>query len=122
MQQNKREEDREERILMEIVVDCYGEEERAMGWYNYLADTLTFPFITLCRAQRAISPLRIGDEVDVIGMAPQEECEREIFVLMRWEREGLAVPLSQLAVAHADEETRQAVEDWLYWVDHGYRF
>ncbi|MGH2389834.1 MAG: calcium-binding protein [Chloroflexota bacterium] len=122
MQQYQREDDREERIVMEIMVDCHDEEERAMGWYNYLADTLTFPFTTLCRAKRAISPLRIGDEVDVIGMAPEEECQHEIFVFMRWERDGLAVPLSQLAVAYADEETRQAVEDWLYWVDRGYLF
>jgi Calcium binding len=120
--QHTREEDREERIVMAIVVDCYDEEERAMGWYTYLADTLAFPFVALCRAKRAISPLQVGDEVDVIGMAPEEECAHEMFVLMRWERDGLAVPLSQLAVAHADDETRLATEDWLYWVNQGYRF
>jgi hypothetical protein len=122
MQQHPREEDREERIRMDIVVDCYGEEERALGWYNYLADTLAFPFIAHCRVKRAISPLHIGDEVDVIGMAPEEECHHEIFVLMRWERDGLAVPLAQLTIAYADDETRQAAGDWLYWVDRGYRF
>ena len=31
---------REERIDMEVVVDAYGEEERAMGWYTYLGDKL----------------------------------------------------------------------------------
>ena len=31
--QNK---DREERIEMEIIVDAYGPEEQAMGWYYYL--------------------------------------------------------------------------------------
>ena len=122
MQRPQREEDREERMRREIVVDIQGADERAMRWYQYLADTLAFPFITQCRAERAISPLRIGDEVDVIGMAPKEECQYEIFVLMRWERDGLAVPLSQLTVAYADDETRQAVGDWLYWVDLGYRF
>jgi Calcium binding len=70
----------------------------------------------------AISPLQIGDEVDVVGMAPEEECLHEMFVLMRWERDGLAVPLSQLAVTYADDVTQQAVEDWLYWVDRGYQF
>jgi hypothetical protein len=30
--------------------------------------------------------------------------------------------LPQLDVVHADEETRQAVEDWHYWVDMGYGF
>jgi len=36
---------REERILMEVVVDAYGTEERAMGWYYYLADKILFPFV-----------------------------------------------------------------------------
>jgi hypothetical protein len=109
---------------MEIIVDCYGEDERAMGWYCYLQDKLTFPFLAQCIAKRAISPLREGDELDVLGMAPEEECEREVFVEMRWEREGLAVPLSQLEVIHAEDdgETREAVEDWLYWINKGYRF
>jgi hypothetical protein len=109
---------------MEIIVDCYGEEERAMGWYYHLQDKLTFPFLARCIAKRAISPLREGDELDVVGMAPEEECEREVFVVMRWEREGLAVPLSQLEVLHAEDdgETQEAVEDWLYWSRKGYRF
>jgi hypothetical protein len=34
----------------------------------------------------------------------------------------LAVPLSQLEVVDADDETREAVEDWLYWTKKGYQF
>jgi len=117
-----RDEAREERIAMEIVVDAHDEEERALGWYYYLENTLTFPFLARCRARRAISPLQVGDEVEVIGLAPEEERAGEMFVMIRWEREGLGVPLSQLEVLHAGKETRQAVEDWLYWVDQGYQF
>jgi len=122
MQPNKFQQEREDRIRLEIVVDASSADERARSWYHYLSDTLAFPFITQCRAKRAISPLQIGDEVDVVGMAPEEECLHEMFVLMPWERDGLAVPLSQLAVTHADDETRQAVEDWLYWVERGYQY
>jgi hypothetical protein len=122
MAERERDEEREERITWDIVVDAYGPEERAMGWYYYLDDTLSFPFLTRCRARRAISPLQVGDEVEVLRMAPEEECEHEMFVMMRWEREGLGVPLSQLEVVHADEQTRQAVEDWHYWVERGYQF
>ena len=42
----KRDETREERISMEIVVDAYNEQERAMGWYCYLEEKLSFPFLT----------------------------------------------------------------------------
>ena len=79
----KRDETREERIDMEIVVDAYNEEERAIGWYCYLGDTLNFPFLTRCIKERPTSPLEFGDEVEVVGMAPQDECEREMFVEIR---------------------------------------
>jgi hypothetical protein len=85
----KRDEDREERISMEFIVDAYGAEEQAMGWYYYLEDKLQFPYTAVCTQKRAISPLQIGDEVDVIGMAPEEECEREMFIKIRWDRHGL---------------------------------
>ena len=119
----KRDEAREERITMEIVVDCCDESERAMGWYCYMEDKLQFPFLTRCIAERAISPLRLGDEVEVVGMAPEVECRHEMFVETPWEyKRTLAVPLSQLKVVHGDEETAQAVEDWHYWVERGYGF
>jgi Calcium binding len=54
-----------------------------------------FPFLARCIARRVTSPLKVGDEVEVLKMAPDEECEREMFVVVRWEGEGLAVPLSQ---------------------------
>jgi hypothetical protein len=118
----KRDETREERISMEIVVDAYDEEERGLGWYAYLEDKLNFPFLTRCVNERAISPLRVGDEVEVVGMAPAYECEREMFVETPWEhKRTLAVPLSQLKSVHGNDETRQAVEDWHYWVEMGYR-
>jgi hypothetical protein len=108
---------------MEVVVDCYDESERAMGWYYYLEDKLKFPFLTRCVRERAISPLRPGDEVEVVGMAPEVECERDMFVETPWgPKRTLAVPLSQLEVVRADRETRQAIEDWHYWVDMGYGF
>lgn len=113
---------REERIDMEIVVDAYDEVERAMGWYCYMENQLTFPFKAVCRAARAISPLKPVREVQVTGMAPSEECENELFVTIRWKGDELAIPLAQLQPVRADEATREAVEDWLYWVDRGYRY
>jgi hypothetical protein len=119
----KRDETREERILMEIVVDAYNEQEREIGWYCYLEDKLGFPFLARYVQERATSPLQVGDEVKVVGTASQDECMREMFVETPWEHERtLAIPLSQLEVVHGDEETKQAVEDWHYWVEMGYEF
>lgn len=113
---------REERIDMEIVVDAYDETERALGWYYYLENNLSFPFKAQCIAERAKSPLNQGDKVEVVGMPPEDECEDEIFVNIQWQKRTLAVPLSQLRGIKVDEETQQGIEDWHYWVDMGYEF
>lgn len=121
-----RDDARERRITDEIIVDAYGPGEQAMGWYYYLEDRLAFPFTAVCRARRQTSPLQVGDEVDVVGMADEDECEREMFVAIRWGHrasDSLAVPLAQLDIVHApDEATTQAAADWHYWDARGYRF
>ena len=121
MPKAKKNADRENRIAMEIIVDANGSEEQAMGWYYYLEEKVHFPFTAICVAERSVSPLHKGDEVEVLGMAPEEECQHEMFVKMRWERRGLAVPLSQLKpIAEADKDTEEAIADWHYWVKQGY--
>ena len=120
MKRRSRDEEREQRITMEIVVDAYTPEEQAMGWYYSLDDRLHFPFVARCITERSISPLRVGDEVDVVGMAPEAECQHEMFFLIPWERRTLAVPLAQLKCIAVDDQTRQVIEDWQYWVAQGY--
>jgi Calcium binding len=66
--------------------------------------------------------LRIGEEVTVLGMAPGEECESEMFVRVRWSGRSLAVPLAQLKPLAADPAIKEAVGDWHYWLDRGYEF
>jgi hypothetical protein len=75
---------RERRIEQEIVVDAYTSDERAIGWHCYLDDKLGFPFKAKCIAAREISPLKKGEVVEVLGMAPADDCMREMFV--RWRR------------------------------------
>jgi hypothetical protein len=113
---------REHRIEMEAVVDAYNSEERAMGWFYYLEERLKFPFKARCASKREISPLRVGEDMDVMGMACEQECESEMFVRVRWCGRRLAVPLSQLEPLAADPETKEAVADWHYWLGRGYEF
>ncbi len=121
----KQSKEREDRINMEILVDAYDAEERAMGWHSYPEDTLGFPFTARCTAERPVSPLKKGDEMEVLAMAPPDECQRAVFVMIRSDRkkDGLAVPLSQLQAAKdTTEATVQAVDDWRYWAAQGYEF
>ena len=93
-----------------------------MGWYYYLEERLKVPFKARCKSKREISPLRIGEEVNVLGMALEEKCESEMFVRLRWRGRNLAVPLSQLEPVAAGAETKEAVADWHYWLGRGYEF
>lgn len=112
--------EREERITMEIVVDAYEPQEQAMGWYYYLQDTMQFPFTAVSISKRRGS--LVEESVTVTGMAPEEECEREMFVEIDYDGDTLAVPLIQLEAKEADAETQQAIADWHYWVNQGYEF
>jgi hypothetical protein len=113
---------REERIHEEVIVDAYGPEEQAMGWYYYLEDKIRFPFPAKCIASRATSPLRKSESVEVRGMAPEDTCSGDMLVLIRWQGRIMAVPLAQLTAIDPDESTREAIEDWHYWAAQGYCF
>lgn len=113
---------REERIMMEIIVDAYGPEEQAMGWYYYLEDNLTFPFKVRCITGLRTSPLRVGQEYEVVKMASGDDCMHDMLVEIMWAERTLAIPLIQLEPIAGDEKTREAIEDWHYWVARGYEF
>ena len=89
-------------------------------WVGITTGKLKVPFKARCRIARPISLLKIGEEVEVLGMAPEEECETEMFVWVGRGGERDAVPLVQLQPLSKDRATQEAVGDWLYWVDRGY--
>ncbi len=117
MTSTDRDEEREERIQMEIIVDTYSPEEQAMGWYAYLDDTLEFPFQARCVLEREESPLEKGETVRVIGMSSAEPTLRQMFVTVEWMDRELGVPLRQLKPVEAGRDTEQAIADWNYWLD-----
>ena len=113
---------REERITMEVVVDAYGTEERAMGWYYYLADKISFPFAAECIATDKRTPLELGERVTVEQMSGENYCGYEMYVDISWNSKALAIPLIQIRPLDADEDAIEAVEDWHYWKKKGYVF
>ena len=61
MRKLKKDPIREDRINNEAIVDAYGPEERALGWYYYLKNQLRFPFEAKCSAATIVSPLSKGN-------------------------------------------------------------
>jgi hypothetical protein len=117
----KENKEREDRITMEVVVDSYGPEEQALGWYYYLEGIIKFPFTAKCVCKRRISPLQLSEKITVTGMAGEEDCLVEMFVTIEWAGRSLGVPLMQLKGVSVDDQTEQAIADWHYWVGRGYR-
>lgn len=113
----ERDEQREERITMRIIVDAYGRKEQAMGWYAYLDDTLDFPFEARCLTEREQSPLKDDETVRVVGMPSTDPTLEQLFVTVAWMDRELGVPLEQLEPVEASSETEEAVADWHYWLE-----
>ena len=113
---------RERRIEMEIVVDAYNTEERALSWYYYVQERLPAIFQAKCISEDAASPLRKGECVEVIGMAPEDNCRFALFVRINWSGRKFAVPLAQLEPINAGADLVEAIEDWHYWVGRNYDF
>ena len=120
MSKIERDEGREFRISNEAIVDAHGPEEHALGWYYYLEDKIQFPFDAKCMRERSVSPLRIDEIVNVIGMIGEYDCMAEMFVKIEWADRIFGVPLAQLKGIEVDSGTEEAIADWHYWVGRGY--
>ena len=104
-------------MLMRLAIFA---ETHVQNVLHYLEGKISFPFRAKCTAANAVSPLRRGETVEVLRMAPEAACEHDMFVRIRWSGRKLAVPLSQLSALDADESTAEAIGDWHYWMARGY--
>jgi hypothetical protein len=111
MARTERDDEREERIKMEIIVDAYTQDEQAMGWHIYLEETIDFPFEARCIEEQEVSPLEKGEVVRVVAKPSSEPSLRQQFVTIEWMDREFGVPLSQLEPVDASDDTQQAVSD-----------
>lgn len=108
--------ERDERIAMEAIVDCYDEYEVATGWYCYVQDRLSTPFTATWVSKRREN----SKIVQVVGMASDDECERELCVEIELDGGIFSVPLNSIEPADdTDPETQQVIGDWHYWIGQG---
>ena len=84
MNKTKKDPVREERIHNDAIADANGPEEQVMGWYYYLESRLNVPFRARCVEERAVSPLAVGERVEVVGMPPGRECEQATRGFASW--------------------------------------
>lgn len=113
---------REFRIANKILAAAEEGEEAALAWYYHLEETLRVPFAARAITLYPNSPLAEGEAVIVTGLAEEAACRDEIKVTAEHKGQTIVVPLAQLEPVEVDEATREAVEDWHYWVARGYEF
>ena len=116
---------RENRIDYEIVVDAYDEAERAMGWYCYLQDKITFPFLARWKKKTKKTGVIAEKEVEVLSMASEEDCESNMYVEVAYIGENddtFTAKLSDIEAINPDPDTEEALADWQYWIDMNYGF
>lgn len=119
-QTRQRDEAREQRIAR-LLSGAQDEYARISAWYGYLEEHVRFPFAATCRPGAAA--LGLPPEVEVIDLACVDDWEEEARVTLGGDKDGVDVPLAQLTPSEgSDEQTRQAVSDWHYWVERGYHF
>ena len=66
--------------------------------------------------------MKVGMKTEVVDLAAEDDCMSEVFVVVKYGKSELAVPLAQLECHATDEDTLQAVADWHYWVARGYEY
>ncbi|MDR1438830.1 MAG: calcium-binding protein [Clostridiales bacterium] len=118
---SKKDEAREERIY-EVIADANDSEERAMGWYCYLDDRISFPFAAECVAADKRSPLELREQITVLRMSDENYCGHDIYVDISWKGKPLSIPLAQIEPLDDGEDTAEAVGDWRYWKNQGNEF
>ena len=109
---------REHRILYEVIVDAYDEEEQAMGWYYYMADNLEFPIEATVRfalkgGQSEVKPAQI---VDVDSKSERGSAIRLGIVEPGNERVQYISP-EDIVRLDTTPENLEIINDWLYWHD-----
>ncbi|MGH1393244.1 MAG: calcium-binding protein [Trichormus sp.] len=122
----ERDETRENRIQDEIIVDAEDKEERAMGWYYYLDDTLEFPFMGKWKKKNRKTSTIDEKPVEVLGMAPEDDCLKDMYVEVAYiggkDDDVHSAKLSEIEPIDVDDETQEAIADWMYWLARGYKF
>ncbi|WP_414563422.1 MULTISPECIES: calcium-binding protein [unclassified Anabaena] len=122
----ERDEQREHRIETEIIVDAEDKEDRAMGWYYYLDDTLNVPFMANWSKKSRKTSTVEEKKVEVLGMAPEDECLKDMYVEVVYpngnDEDVFVAKLSDLVALDTDNDTLEAIADWHYWLARGYKF
>ncbi|MDR3291114.1 MAG: calcium-binding protein [Methanobrevibacter sp.] len=115
-----------ERIDMEVIVDCYGDEEISYGWEAYMDDALVFPFkariINNASCEIPDGELVIVTDMlgsfDIVGSVLwlKDHADTIEDVEVQWNDKEFYVDVEDLEPFDKDIQTLEAIKDWNYWL------
>ena len=109
-------EEREHRILYDIVVDAYDEYEQNMGWYYYFEENLNFPIPIIAKLRN-----RKGFEkthVEIVSITSEGNAPIRLGICESNSDRIISIKLEDVISANTTDENLQILNDWLYWHDY----
>lgn len=109
---------RENRIIYDVIVDCYDEDEQLMGWYYYMAEGLIFPIQAVANLA-----LRGGKteqkEVQIVSVDPKSEEGNAVRLgITEGDSERVQyISPERFVSIQTNEANLDIINDWLYWHD-----
>ncbi len=109
-------EERKNRIINEVIVDCYNEGEKMTGWFYYMYDGLTFPMTGLANIPTT-SGKTVQKKVKIIKIDPRSEQGNPIRIGITegGSRQISFISLEDLSRIETSDENLDIINDWLYW-------
>lgn len=107
-------------IDYEIIVDCYGDEEVAIGWQTYLGDTISYPFEAKVKLKNRNGRTSL-EKVEVLGEANVKSSRYFVDPEITLEVSQIGsefvfkAKVGELRDVVADESTTNAIKIWNYW-------
>ena len=115
LKQQKDDENRTYRIRTQVTSLGRNAEQKFSAWHLYLKNKLKFPFDGLWKHTFYSDP----EKVIVIELLDLETCQDAYDILVKVQNQGIVSekPLfSIIEVLTADDNTKEAVEDWHFWI------
>jgi hypothetical protein len=115
-----------EKIDMEIIVDCYNDEEISWGWEAYMEDRLIFPFKAKIIGDSCEIP--VGEIVTVTDMLEDFEIVGSVWWLkdqadvinkveVQWNNEDFYIGIDDLKPLDKDIPTLESIKSWNFWLE-----
>jgi Calcium binding len=107
---------RQKRIDYEVIVDCYDDDEVAMGWYYYLSENLVFPIpATVQLKQRGGKMEEVNVEIVEVDPKSEEGSPIRLGITEKGQKRVQYISPEVITNVKTSPTNTLIINDWLYW-------